>query len=59
MTDNEELSKLFNKYYINIVQNTTGTAPVKISSKYEPNNKLVAEEVINTWKPPNYQINLT
>ena len=49
MTDKEELSKLFNNYYINIVQNTTGTAPVKKSSKYEPNNdKLVVEEVINT-----------
>ena len=35
ITDEKELSKIFNKYHINIVQNTTGTAPVKISSKYE------------------------
>ena len=37
-TDDKELYKIFNKYYINIVQNTTGTAPVMVGSKYEPNN---------------------
>ena len=37
-TDDKELSNIFNKYYISIVQNTIGTVPVKISSKYEQNN---------------------
>ena len=57
ITDDKELSKIFNKY-INIVQNSTGTAPAKISSKYKPNNdKLVVEEIVKTWKPRKYQIN--
>ena len=45
--------KIFNKYYINIVQNTTGNAPVKISSKYENesnNDKLVVQEIIKTYE---------
>ena len=51
ITDDNELFKIFNEYYINIVQNTTSTAPVKISSKYELNNeKLVVEEKIKTYE---------
>ena len=37
------------EHYINIVQNTIVTAPVKISSKYKLNyDKLVVEEIIKT-----------
>ena len=37
------------EHYINIVQNITGIAPVKISSKYELNNdKLVVAGIIKT-----------
>ena len=38
ITDDKELSKIFNKYYI--VQNTTGTATIKISSNYQNTCKL-------------------
>ena len=45
------MSKIFNEYYINIVQNTTSTASVKRSSKYELNNdKLVVEEIFKTYE---------
>ena len=51
ITDDNELSKIFSKYYINIVQNTTGTTLVKISLNNELNNdKLVAEEIIKTYE---------
>ena len=50
ITGDKELSKIFSEYYINILQNTTGTAPVKISSKYELNiDQLVVEEIINIY----------
>ena len=32
-TDDKELSNIFNKYYISIMQNTIGTVPVKIKLK--------------------------
>lgn len=51
ITDDNELSKIFSKYYINIVQNTTGTTLVKISLNNELNNdKLAAEEIIKTYE---------
>ena len=31
ITDDKELSKIFNEFYNNVVQNITGTAPVKIN----------------------------
>ena len=46
--DDKELSNAFN--IILIVQNTTGTAPVKTSSKCELNNKFVIEEIIKTYE---------
>ena len=56
ITDDKELSKIFNEDYINIVQNTTGSSPVKRSSKYELNNdKLVVEEIIKTFELGNHQ----
>ena len=43
--------KIFNKYYINIVQNTTSTTLVKRSLNNELiNYKLVAEEIIKTYE---------
>ena len=51
MTDDKELSNIFNEYYINIVQNTTSTTAVKVSSRYEPNNdKLAVEEIIKIYE---------
>ena len=51
ITDDKELSKIFNEYYINIAQNTTGTSLVKISSKYElNNNNLVVEKIIKNYE---------
>ena len=51
ITDDKELSKIFDEYNINVVQNTTGTAPVKISSKYESNNdKVVVEKIIKAYE---------
>lgn len=51
ITDDNELSKIFSKCYINIVQNTTGTTLVKISLNNELNNdKLAAEEIIKTYE---------
>ena len=43
--------KIFNKYYINIVQNTTSTTLVKRSLNNELiNYKSVAEEIIKTYE---------
>ena len=51
ITDDKELSKIFNEYYINIAQNTTGTSLVKISWKYElNNNNLVVEKIIKNYE---------
>ena len=51
VTDDKELFKGFNEYYINIAQKTTGTALVKISSKYGLNtDNLVVEEINKNYE---------
>ena len=45
VTDCNELAKEFNKYYINIAQNTTGKATIKLQGFN--NDKSSVETIIN------------
>ena len=49
ITDDKELSKIFNEYNTNIVKNTTGTAPVKVSSQYERPEVFCKKAVVNIF----------
>ena len=48
VTDCNELAKEFNEYYINIVQNTTGTAAIKLQGSN--NNKSTVETIIKIYE---------
>ena len=48
VTDCHELAKEFNEYYINIVQNTTGKANIKLQGPN--NNKCTVETIMKTYK---------
>ena len=48
VTDCNELAKEFNEYYINIVQNTTGKATIKLQGSN--NDKSTAETIIKTYE---------
>ena len=47
VTDCNELAKEFNQYYINIVQNTSGKATIKLQ---DSNNKDPVETIIKTYE---------
>ena len=48
VTNCSELAMKFNKYYVNIVQNTTGKATIKLQSSN--NDKSTVETIIKTYK---------
>ena len=48
VTDCNELAKEFNEYYINIVQNTTGKATIKLQGSN--NDKSTVETIIKTYE---------
>ena len=48
VTDYNELAKEFNEYYINIIQNTTGKATIKLQG-FNNNNSTV-ETIIKTYE---------
>ena len=48
VTDCNELAKEFNEYYINIVQNTTGKANIKLQGPN--NNKCTVETIMKTYE---------
>ena len=48
VTDYNELAKEFNEYYINIVQNTTGKATIKLQGSN--NNNSTVETIIKTYE---------
>ena len=48
VTDCNELAKEFNEHYINIVQNTTGKATIKLHGSN--NDKCIVETIIKTYE---------
>ena len=48
VTDCNELAKKFNEYYINIIQNTTAKATIKLRSCN--NDKSIVETIIKTYE---------
>ena len=48
VTDCHELAKEFNEYYINIVQNTTGTVTIKLRGSN--NDKSTVEIIIKAYQ---------
>ena len=52
ISDEKQLTKLFNSYYINIVEKSSGTKPKTFGPHFENANVHFVRDIVNSYKSP-------